>query len=144
MDVILHPLQFDYGIYTANVVHQISNTSESITFEIKSAQSEIITETETQEPLTMEICKSNRSHVDEILKDLRSIGKGEIPPSMDSVICGENLTFNVGDKLVVTGTVVQKTGVALDQSSTKTSGQTQSGSSYSTNYAQALMHYVEV
>jgi len=63
---------------------------------------------------------------------------------MESVDCGENLTFNVGDKLVVTGTVVQKTGVALDQSSTKTSGQTQGGSSYSTNYAQAMMNYVEV
>ncbi|MDC0211761.1 lamin tail domain-containing protein [Candidatus Nitrosopelagicus sp.] len=144
IDVILLPLQFDYGIYTANVAHPLSGTVESITFEVKSAQSEIITETETQEPLTMKICKSNRAHVDEILKDLKSIGKGEIPPSMESVICGENLTFNVGDKLVVTGTVVQKTGVALDQSSTKTSGQTQGGSSYSTNYAQAMMNYVEV
>ena len=92
----------------------------------------------------MEICKSNRAHVDEILKDLRSIGKGEIPPSMESVVCGENLKFEVGDKLVVTGKVVPKTGVELDQSSTRTSGQTQGGSSYSTNYAQAMMNYVEV
>ena len=92
----------------------------------------------------MEICKSNRAHVDEILKDLKSIGKGEIPPSMESVICGENLKFEVGDKLVVTGKVVPKTGVALDQSSTRTSGQTQGGSSYATNYAQAMMNYVEV
>jgi len=144
MDIVLHPIQFDYGIYTANVVHQISGASESITFEIKSAQSEIITETETQEPLTMKICKSNRAHVDEILKDLRSIGKGEIPPSMESVVCGENLKFEVGDKLVVTGKVIPKTGVALDQSSTKTSAQTQGGSSYATNYAQAMMNYVEV
>ena len=144
MNIVLHPIQFDYGIHTANAVHELSGTSESVTFEIKSAQSEIITETETQEPLTMEICKSNRAHVDEILKDLKSIGKGEIPPSMESVVCGENLTFNVGDKLVVTGKVIPKTGVELDQSSTKTSGQTQGGSSYSTNYAQAMMNYVEV
>ncbi|MDC0168087.1 lamin tail domain-containing protein [Candidatus Nitrosopelagicus sp.] len=144
IDVILYPLQFDYGLYTVNAVHPLSNVSESLSFEIKSAQSEIITETETQEPLTMNICKSNRAHVDEILKDLRSIGKGEIPPSMESVICGENLTFNVGDKLIVTGTVMQKTGIELDQSSTKTSAQTQEGSSYSTNYAQAMMNYVEV
>ena len=61
MDIVLHPIQFDYGIYTANALHQLSGTSESITFEIKSAQSEIITETESQEPLTMEICKSNRA-----------------------------------------------------------------------------------
>ncbi len=142
--VVLNPLQFDYGVYTAHVVHQLSGISESLTFEIKSAQSEIITETETQEPLTMEICKSNRAHVDEILKDLRSIGKGEIPPSMESVVCGENLKFEVGDKLVVTGKVVPKTGIALDQSSTRTSAQTQGGSSYATNYAQAMMNYVEV
>ena len=92
----------------------------------------------------MEICKSNRAHVDEILKDLKSIGKGEIPPSMESVVCGENLQFEVGDKLVVTGKVVPKTGVELDQSSTRTSAQTQGGSSYATNYAQAMMNYVEV
>ena len=144
MDVVLHPIQFDYGIYTANALHSISGTSESVTFEVKSAQSEIVVETETQEPLTMEICKSNRAHVDEILKDLRSIGKGEIPPSMESVVCGENLKFEVGDKLVVTGKVVPKTGVELDQSSTRTSAQTQGGSSYATNYAQAMMNYVEV
>ena len=144
MNLVLYPIQFDYGVYTAIATHPSSKITESIQFEIKDAQSKIITEIETQEPLTMEICKSNRAHVDEILKDLRSIGKGEIPPSMESVICGDNLKFNVGDKLVVTGTVVQKTGVALDQSSTKTSGQTQGGSSYSTNYAQAMMNYVEV
>ena len=32
----------------------------------------------------MQICKSDRTHVDEILKDLKSIGKGEIAPSMES------------------------------------------------------------
>ncbi len=144
MSLVLFPLEFDYGTYTAIVTHPSTKITESIQFEIKSAQSETIVETETQEPLTMNICKSNRGDVSEILKDLKSIGRGEIPPSMESVVCGENLKFNVGDKLVVTGKVVQKTGVNLDQSSTRTSAQTQEGSSYSTNYAQAMMNYVEV
>jgi len=144
MSLVLFPIQFDYGVYTAIATHPSTKLTESIQFEIKSAQSEIITEVESQEPLTMEICKSNRAHVNEILKDLRSIGKGEIPPSMESVVCGENLKFEVGDKLVVTGKVTPKTGVELDQSSTRTSGQTQGGSSYSTNYAEAMMNYVEV
>ncbi|MDC0241340.1 lamin tail domain-containing protein [Candidatus Nitrosopelagicus sp.] len=146
MDIVLHPLQFDYGIYTANVVHQITGVTESLSFEIKSAQSEIIAENETQEPLTLNICKSNRAHVDEILKDLKSIGKGEIPPSMESVICGENLEFNVGDKLVVTGKVIPKdprslTSTYADRSS---DSQTSDGHSYSTNYNTAMMNYVEV
>ena len=144
MDVVLLPLQFDYGTYTINAVHPLSNTAESISFEIKSAQSDIIPEIETKEPLTMQICKSNRAHVDEILKDLKSIGKGEIAPSMESVVCGDNLSFEVGDKLVVVGTVIQKTGIELDQSSTRTSAQTQGGSSYATNFAQAQFNYVEV
>ena len=28
VDVVLHPIQFDYGIYTANAVHPLSGTSE--------------------------------------------------------------------------------------------------------------------
>ena len=144
MNVVLTPLQFDYGVYTINAKHPLSGISESVQFEVKSAQSDIIPETETQEPLTLQICKSNRAHVDEILKDLRTIGKGELEPSMESVDCNDNKTFSVGDKLVVTGKVIPKTGVVLDQSSTKTSGQTQQGSSYATNYAQAMMNYVEV
>ena len=144
MNVVLNPIQFDYGIYTINAKHALSGLSEEIQFEVKSAQSDIISVDETTEPLTLEICKSNRAHVDEILKDLRSIGKGEIPPSMESVICSDNLSFSVGDKLVVTGKVIPKTGVALDQSSVKTSAQTQGGSSYATNYAQAMLNYVEV
>ena len=144
MDVVLTPLQFDYGVYTINAKHPLSGISESVQFEVKSAQSDIIPETEAQDPLTLQICKSNRAHVDEILKDLRTIGKGELDPSMESVDCSDNKTFSVGDKLVVTGKVIPKTGVALDQSSTKTSGQTQQGSSYATNYAQAMMNYVEV
>ena len=144
MDVVLTPLQFDYGTYTITAKHPLSGTNESIQFEVKSAQSDIIPETETQDPLTLQICKSNRAHVDEILKDLRTIGKGEIDPSMESVDCSNNKKFLVGDKLVVIGKVIPKTGIELDQSSTKTSGQTQPGSSYSTNYAQAIMNYVEV
>ena len=52
MNVVLHPIQFDYGIYTANAVHALSGTSESITFEIKSAQSDIIPEVESLEPVS--------------------------------------------------------------------------------------------
>ena len=144
INVVLNPIQFEHGTYTATTLHSLSGIKETFTFDIISAQSEIVSKTEAEDPLTLEICKSNRAHVDEILKDLRSIGKGEIPPTMESVICGENLTFNVGDKLVVIGKVIPKTGVELDQSSTKTSGQTQGGSSYSTNFAESIMNYVEV
>ena len=146
IDVVLHPIQFDYGVYTLTAKHQLSGVTESITFEIKSAQSEIIAEVETQEPLTMNICKSNRAHVDEILKDLRSIGKGEIPPSMESVVCGENLTFNVGDKLVVTGKVIPKDPRSLTSkyADRDSNSQTSDGHSYSTNYNTAMMNYVEV
>ena len=146
IDIVLHPLQFDYGVYTVTAKHQLSGVTESISFEIKSAQSKNISETETQEPLTMNICKSNRADVDEILKDLRSIGKGEIPPSMESVICDENLKFEVGDKLVVTGKVIPKTGVSLTSTYADRSSdsQTSDGHSYATNYAQAMMNYVEV
>ena len=142
--LVLTPIQFEYGKYTVVVTHPYSKISESLDFVINSAQSEIISQTENDEPLVMELCKSNRLHVDEILKSVKQIGRGEIPPSMDSVDCSENLVFNVGDKLVVIGKVQLKTGVNLDQSSTQTSGQTQQGSSYSTNYAQAAMNYVDV
>ena len=144
LDLVLNPLQFDYGTYTVNVKHPLSRISESLEFEIKSAQSDILEKTEIQEPLTMNICKSNNVYIDNILQSLKRIGKGEIAPSMESIDCSENLTFNVGDKLVVTGKVIQKTGINLDQSSTNPSGQTQGGSSYSTNYAQAISNYVEV
>ena len=146
MSLVLYPLQFDYGTYTAIVTHPSTKLTESIQFEIKSSQSEIISKTETQEPLTMNICKSNSAHVNEILKDLKSIGKGEIPPSMKSVTCGENLTFNVGDKLVVMGKVLPKetkslTSTYADRSS---DSQTSDGHSYTNNYAQAMINYVEV
>ena len=52
--------------------------------------------------------------------------------------------FKVGDKLVVTGKVIPKAMTSLDQSSSNPSGNTQTGHSYSTNYAQSVMNYVEV
>ena len=144
IDAILNPLQFGYGVYTVTAVHDLTKVSESLQFEIKSALSDVVPETEPEDPLVMQLCKSTRAHVDEILKDLRSIGKGENKPTMESVDCSENQTFNVGEKLVVIGKVIPKNPTSLDQSSTKTSGQTQQGHSYSTNYAQATMNYVEV
>ena len=142
--LILHPIQFEYGTYTAQVTHPSNKITESIQFKIKSAQSEILAETSTEEPITMKLCKSDRAHVNEILKDLKTIGRGEIPPSMESVDCSDNVKFATGDKLVVIGKVVLKDPRSLDQSSTKTSGQTQEGSSYSTNYAHSVMNYVDV
>jgi len=144
VDLVLTPIQFEYGTYTATVSHPYTDEYEKIDFEVISAQSEIIEVTEIEEPITVNLCKSNSAEVDDILKDLRSIGKGEIPPSMDSVDCSENISFFVGDKLVVTGKVALKNPTSLDQSSTKTSGQTQDGHSYSTNYAQSIMNYVDV
>ena len=141
---VLNPLQFDYGTYTVIATHSLSGITEKVTFEIISAQSDIVPESETNEPLTLNICKSNRSHVDEILKDLKNIGKGEILPSMESVDCSDNQIFHIGDKLVVTGKVIPKNPTTLDQSSTKTSAQTQGGHSYSTNYAESIMNYIEV
>ena len=144
INAILSPLQFEYGVHTITAVHNLSKITESITFEIKSAQSEILTADETEEPLVMNICKSTRASSEEILKDLKILGKGEIAASMESVDCSPNQTFSVGDKLVVTGKVIPRTGTSLDQSSTVTSAQTQQGHSYSTNYAQSIMNYVEV
>ncbi len=56
----------------------------------------------------------------------------------------EKDVYYVGEKLLINGNVILKDPRTLDQSSTNTSGQTQSGSSYTTNYAQAAMNYVEV
>ena len=144
MNLVLHPIQFDYGMYTATVSHPQSNITESLKFEIISAQSKIIPQTETLEPLTLKLCASDRLHVDEIIKDFKSIGKGEIAPSMESIDCSNENFYTVGQKLVVTGKVLPKNPTSLDQSSTKTSGQTQQGHSYSTNYAESIMNYVEV
>ena len=141
---VLNPLQFEYGTYTITAHHPNSNTIESVEIIIKSAQSEILSPTETQEPITFEICKSTRAEVSEIIKDMKKIGKGEVPPSMESLTCDGTTDFVTGDKVVIKGKVVLKDPRSLDQSSVITSGQTQPGQSYTTNYAQAAMNYVQV
>ena len=69
VDAILHPLQFDIGKYGITANHYASKTTESIQFEIVTAQSEILSIPETQGPLTMEICSSTAHH-ETIKKDL--------------------------------------------------------------------------
>ena len=138
------PIQFDLGKYTITATYPVSKITESVEFEVVSAQSEILPPTETQEPLIFEICSSTRGDISEILKDLKQIGKGEIPPSMESVNCDGTTNFKTGEKLVIRGQVIPKQITSLDQSSVKTSGQTQEGSSYSTNYAQAQFNYVQL
>ena len=128
---ILHPLQFEYGTYTVTAHHPYSKTTESVQFEVISAQSTVIPEKEIeQEPIVVEICKSDRATVNEIIKDMKILRKG-VPPSMESVECSKDLTFYTGEKLIVKGKVIPKNPTALDQSSTKTSGQTQQGHSLS-------------
>ena len=144
ISAILTPIQFDLGKYTITATYPVSKISESVEFEVVSAQSEILPPTETQEPLIFEICSSTRGDISEILKDLKQIGKGEIPPSMESVNCDGTTNFKTGEKLVIRGKVIPKQITSLDQSSVKTSGQTQGGSSYSTNYAQAQFNYVQL
>ena len=144
MQHILHVMQFDYGTYTVTATHPYSKVTESVQFDIISAQSTVLPESEEeQEPIVVEICKSDRTSVSEILKDLKVIRKG-IPPSMESVVCSDDLTFYTGEKLVIKGKVIPKNPTSLDQSSTRTSGQTEQGHSYSTNYAQSIMNYVLV
>ena len=144
INAILTPIQFDLGKYTITATHPFSKISESVEFEVVSAQSEILPPIEIQEPLIFEICSSTRVDIGEILKDLKQIGKGEIPPSMESVNCDGTTNFKTGEKLVIRGKVIPKQITSLDQSSVKTSGQTQEGSSYSTNYAQAQFNYVQL
>ena len=144
ISAVLTPIQFDLGKYTITATYPVSKISESVEFEVVSAQSEILPSTETQEPLIFEICSSTRGDISEILKDLKQIGKGEIPPSMESVNCDGTTNFKTGEKLVIRGKVIPKQITSLDQSSVKTSGQTQGGSSYSTNYAQAQFNYVQL
>ena len=144
MGVVLHPLQFDYGVYTIVATHPYSKTMESVQFEIVSAQDDIVPVIEEQVPISLKLCKSNSAYVNDILNDLRSIGRGEIPPSMETVDCDTQNTFKVGEKLVVTGKVIPKALTNLDQSSSNPSGNTQTGHSYSTNYAQSVMNYIEL
>tara|TARA_B100001540_G_scaffold314875_1_gene340749 strand:- start:1645 stop:5139 length:3495 start_codon:yes stop_codon:yes gene_type:complete len=141
---VLNPIQFDYGVYTINAFHVNSNSVEKIEFEIVSAQSEILDVDTPQEPISFQLCSSTGADLDDILKDTKQIGKGEIPPSMESINCEIDNNFNTGEKLVIIGKVAYKDPRSLDQSSVKTSGHTESGSSYSTNYAQAEFNYVEL
>jgi len=144
LSAILYPIQFEVGKYTITAHYPVSNISESVDFEIISAQSEILPQTTEEEPLIFELCSSTRSNIPEILKDLQKIGKGEIPPSMESIECDGTLDFKTGEKLVIKGKVSLKQATSLDQSSVRTSGQTQQGSSYSTNFATAEFNYVEL
>ena len=143
-ETVLNPIQFGYGAYTIHAFHINSNSNEKIEFEIVSAQSEILDVKTPQEPISFQLCSSTRADIDDILKDIKQIGKGETPPSMESVNCDVDNNFKTGEKLVIIGKVAYKDPRSLDQSSVKTSGQTESGSSYSTNYAQAEFNYVEL
>ena len=144
ISAVLHPLQFDLGKYTVTAIHPNSRVTESLDFEIVSAQSQILPSAETKEPLSFEICSSDRANISEIVKDLKQIGKDDIPPSMESVACDGSDDFKTGEKLVIRGNVALKDVNYLDQSSVRTSGQTQTGSSYTTNFAQAELNYVEL
>ena len=143
ISTILSPIQFDIGKYTINVIHPISKITESIGFEIITAQSELLPTTETQEPLIFELCSSTRNNISEIIKDLKQIGKGEIPPSMESVDCDHTTDYVTGEKLVIRGQVALKDPRSLGDSETNFD-QRQSGSSYTTNYAQAELNYIEL
>ena len=141
IDAILHPLQFDIGTYTVTANHLFSKTTESIQFEIITAQSNLLPTIEIEEPLSFEICSSTRHNISEIIKDLKQIGKGEIPPSMESVDCDGTTDFVTGEKLVIRGKVALKQITSLDDSSTT---QDASSHSYSTNYAQSEINYIEL
>ncbi|MDC0159397.1 hypothetical protein OAJ55_01785 [Candidatus Nitrosopelagicus sp.] len=143
IDTILHLLQFDIGKYTLNANHYASKTTESVEFEVVTAQSQILPTVEEEEPLTFEVCSSTRNDISEIIKDLKKIGKDDAPASMESVDCDGTSDFVTGEKLVITGKVSLKPTTYLDDSSTKTSGGTQQGHSYTTNYAQSELNYVE-
>jgi len=111
IDLIIYPNQFDYGTYIINANHAESKTTESIQFEVISAQEEILAVDETKPPLTLELEKD---------------------------------IYYIGEKLNISGNVILKDPRSLDQSSTHPSGSTQFGSSYSTNFAQAEINYVQV
>ena len=143
ISAILNPIQFDIGKYTVVAIHPLSKISENIEFEIVTAQSEILSSDEAQEPLTFEICSSTRNDISEIVKDLKQIGKGEIPPSMESIDCDGTTDFVTGEKLVIRGKVVLNDPKSLADSETN-SNQMQSGHSYTTNYVTAQNNYVEL
>jgi len=146
LSLVLVPIQFDYGVYTATAIHPVTKITESIQFEIKSAQDDIVPIADTTEPITLKLCKSDRQHVDEIIKDMKQIGRGEIPPSMESVDCSDNLSFKIGEKLIVKGKVIPKDPKSLASTyADRSSGsQTSDGHAYTTNYAVAEQNYVVV
>jgi len=144
LSAVLHPIQFEYGTYTLFVNHPYSKTSESIELKIISSYSEPSSSDDVQEPLIFELCVSERKDIRDIEKDLKQIGKGELPPAMNYVTCDNNQDFKTGQKLIVRGHVALKDPRSLDQSSVITSGQTRDGSSYSTNFSQAELNYVEL
>ena len=143
ISAVLNPIQFDTGKYTISAYHPLSKVSESVGFEIITAQSELLPSTEMEEPLIFELCSSTRGQISEILKDMKKIGKGEIPPSMESVNCGGTADFATGEKLVIKGKVALKDPRSLADSETN-SNQMQSGHSYTTNYAQAELNYIQL
>ena len=143
ISAVLYPIQFELGKHTITAHYPISNTSESVEFEIVSAQSEILTPTESKEPLEFELCTST-SNIETIKKDIMKFGKAEDSASMDTINCDGITDFKTGEKLVIVGTVQVKETTSLDQSSVRTSGQTQEGHSYATNYAQSEINFVEL
>jgi len=143
ISTVLHPIQFELGKYTVIANHYSSKISESVEFEIVTAQSQILEPTEIQEPLKFEICSST-SHHETIKKDLVKIGKGEIPASMETVDCSNKKDFITGEKLVIRGNVVLKQTTYLDDSSVKPSGSTMTGHSYTTNMADAENNFIEL
>ena len=146
INFVLNPIQFDLGTYVITASYPISKTTESIEFEIVSAQSQILTTEDTQEPLVFEICSSTRSSTSEIMKDLIQIGKSEIPPSMESIDCDGTTDFVTGEKLVIRGKVALKeiTSLTSSYADRPSDSQTSDGHSYYTNYAQAELNYVEL
>ena len=143
ISAILNPIQFDTGKYTVTAYHPLSKVSESIGFEIITAQSELLPSTEMKEPLIFELCSST-SGIETIKKDLKQIGKGEVPASMETIDCDDITNFKTGEKLIIKGTVALKDLRYLDESSLNPSGSTQTGSSYTTNVAQSELNYVEL
>ena len=113
ISAILNPIQFDIGEYTVIAHHSLSKTTESIAFEVITAQSEILSTTETEEPLIFVLCTST-ANIETIQKDLKQIGKGEVPPSMDSIDCDGITDFQTGEKLIIKGEVVLKPDMMFD------------------------------
>ena len=146
INFVLHPIQFDLGTYVVTASFPLSKITESAEFEIISAQSEILSTEEIQEPLVFEFCSSTRSSVPEILKDMKQIGRGEIPPSMESVNCDGTSDFKTGEKLVIKGKVALKeiTSLTSTYADRSSDSQTSDGHSYSTNWVQSELNYVEL